>query len=182
MYQQNARSDVCLDIFRIMNQFSKSLTFNPCLLILSRKDLIEHTKHASLQAGWTWKEREINVEFQCPTNWGWYRNQNMMVSLYRNGKVTWILLTSIILLGHVRALQPGTIVAYVQEMKWNVCNFVNAWEIATMSEKYILFFHVMVTFNNAFIYLLILFCDKVSTFLFPNGYILVIRILILAIF
>ena len=60
VYQQNARSDVCLDTFR-MNQFSKSSTFNPRLLILSRKGLIEHTKRASLQAGWIWKECEINV-------------------------------------------------------------------------------------------------------------------------
>ena len=41
----------------------------------------------------------------------------MMVSFCQNGKVTWILLTSMVLLEHVRALQAGAIVANVQEIK-----------------------------------------------------------------
>ena len=43
VYDIKAKCDVTIDIFR-MNQFSKSTTFNPCNLILSKKGLLQHTK------------------------------------------------------------------------------------------------------------------------------------------
>ena len=35
---------------------------------------MEHTKRATLQAGWIWKECEFNVPNQCPANLVWCRN------------------------------------------------------------------------------------------------------------
>ena len=40
-------------------------------IIISRSGLIEHIKRLALQAGWTWKDCENNINIPDPTTWGW---------------------------------------------------------------------------------------------------------------
>ena len=77
----------------ILKHFFKSPVPKLRNLIISIDGLINHIKHAALQAGWHWKQCEHNVIYPNPTEWGWNISDNTYTPKWGNENINDVIVT-----------------------------------------------------------------------------------------